>query len=118
MGSQRHRDQGRDPAQAEDEPPVGAARTARRDLEDDHCDEIGDQDPHGDHPLLDDAQLAAPAARRELRDVGGGDRGVGADREPDERPGREQHGRVDRDRGQNRADGVDGGVADQQGDTG
>jgi hypothetical protein len=41
---------------------------------------------------------AAPAAGRELGDIGGGDRGVRSDRQPDECPGREQHGGIDGDR--------------------
>ena len=87
----------------------------RQSHQDDHGHQIGHQDSHGDHPLLDDAQLASPVAGRELRDVGGGDRGVGPDREPDERAGRQQHEGIHGERRQQRADGVDGGVGDEQG---
>jgi hypothetical protein len=52
---------------------------------------------------------------RELRDIGGRDRGVRADREPDQSPGRDQHEPVHGERRQDRADGVDGGVGDEQG---
>jgi hypothetical protein len=61
----------------------------------------------GRRPTL---SLAAPVAGSEFRDVGGGDRGV----RPDERPGRQQHGRVHRERRQQRADSVDRRVGDQQ----
>ena len=113
--AQRHGDQRGNGAQPEDQPPVGVARAAWRRLENDHGHDVGGQDPHRDHPLLDDAQLPAPTARRELRNVGGGDRGVGSDRQPDQRAREQQHPGVRRDRRKDRADGVDGGVGDQQG---
>jgi hypothetical protein len=102
-------------ADAENEPPVEVASIIRQTHQEDHGHEIGHQDANGDHPLLDDAQLASPLTGGELRDIGGGDRGVGPDREPDERAGRQQHEGIHGECRQERADGVDGGVGDEQG---
>jgi hypothetical protein len=86
----------REPAQAcaaADEPPVQVARTARRQLEDDERDDVGDQDADG-HPLLQHAEHAAAVARGVLGDVGSGNSGVGPDGQPNEGARGEQHGGV------------------------
>ena len=114
LGPQREPDQRRDGTDAEDEPPVRAARAARGDLEDDQRHDVGDEDADSDHPLLQHAERAAAVPRRVLGDVGGGDGRVGPDGQPDQRPREQQHGGVRGDRGQDRADRVDQRVGDQQ----
>ena len=114
LGAQRQPDQRRDRAEPEDQPPADGGRAARERAEDDQRDDVGDQDPDRDHPLLQHGQRTAPALRRVLGDVGGGDGRVRADGEPDHRPGDEQHGGVGRYRGQDRAERVDAGIDDEQ----
>jgi hypothetical protein len=113
-GPQRYGYEGRDRAESEDEPPVQVACVVRRGLEHDQGHQVGHENPDRDHPLLDDTQLTSPAPRRELSDIGGGDRGVRADGEPDERAGSQQHGGIDGERRQQCPDRVDRGVGDEQ----
>ena len=103
-----------DGSDAQDHPPVRALGRVRGEHEDQQRDQVGHQDADGDHPLLDDRQLPAASLRGELRDVGGGDRGVRAHRQPDQGAGGDQHRRVDGEGGQQRADRVDRRVGHQQ----
>src|ERR1700730_16415000 len=82
--------------------------------EDQQSNEVRDEDPYGDHPLLDDAELASPVPGRKLCDVRCGDRGIRSNREADERAGAEEHNGVHGHRRQDRPDSVDRGVGDEQ----
>lgn len=114
-GAERHPDQCRNGAEAENQPPVQGPCTARKRPQNDQRDDEGRQDAHRDHPLLEDTQRSTPATGSVLGDVGRGDRRVRADSQADERPRHQQHGRVRRDRRQDRAQCVDERVDDKQG---
>ena len=90
------------------------AGAARGHPQDHQRDDVGDEDPDGDHPLLQHRQRPPPALRGVLGDVGGGDRRVGADGQADERAGRQQDGGVRRDGREDRPERVDGRIGDQQ----
>ena len=85
LGAQRQPDERGDGAQAEHQPPAHRGRAAREGAEDDERDDVGDQDANGDHPLLQHRQRPAPVLGRVFGDVGGGDRGVRADGQADQR---------------------------------
>ncbi len=114
LGPQHEPDQGRDGAQAEDQPPADRGGAGGEGGEDDQGDDVRDQDADGDHPLLQHGQRPAPALGRVFGDVSRGDRGIGADGQPDQGPRGQQHRGVPGDRGQDRAGRVDPRVDDQQ----
>ena len=84
-------DDGRHRAESQDQPPPGARGAVRPRGQDDERDDAGHQDADGDHPLLEHAERAAPAARRVLGDVRGRDPGVRADGDADQGPGEQEH---------------------------
>lgn len=86
----------------------------RHGAKDEQSDEIRDKDAHGDHPLLKHAEGSTASPRRVLCDVGGRDRRVGADGQPDQRTGDEQGPDVPRHGRQQRTGCVDARIDDEE----
>jgi hypothetical protein len=92
--AQGQADAGGHRAESEDEAPVDRPGPTRVDAQDHEGDDVGEQDPDGDHPLLEHRPGAAPVPGGVFGDVGRGDGRVGADRHADHRSGDEQHGGI------------------------